>query len=263
MNRRHFLATTAAALAARSQPAAAIAAPLMGKAEHCIFIWAGGGMSQIDTFDPDSRQSPDIMTHLGSPSRAWMFAGLSNERDRPSLSLPRAQAVSDVLEAFGWTGTRQNPRTDRETDPNVLQPAVLANSLMSQWITRASAGEGLAQAAVDAPSPEALVETIFLRFLTRLPGSDERARFVSELAPDFPGRIVPASGQAEPEGPSRLAKISWSNHLMPAATEVKIEMERRARAGDPPDPRLATGWREKYEDFVWAVVNLPEFVWMP
>ena len=215
------------------------------------------------TFDPDSRQSPDTMTHLGSPSRAWMFAGLSNERDRPSLSLPRAQAVSDVLEAFGWTGTRQNPRTDRETDSNVLQPAVLANSLMSQWITRASAGEGLAQAAVDAPSPEALVETIFLRFLTRLPGSGERARFVSELAPEFAGRIVPASGQAEPEGPSRLAKISWSNHLMPAATEVKIEMERRAREGDPPDPRLANAWREKYEDFVWAVINLPEFVWMP
>lgn len=58
MNRRHFLATTAAALAARSQPAAAAAAPLMGKAEHCIFIWAGGGMSQIDTFDPKRRGDP-------------------------------------------------------------------------------------------------------------------------------------------------------------------------------------------------------------
>ena len=23
----------------------------LGKAEHCVFIWLGGGMSQIDTFD--------------------------------------------------------------------------------------------------------------------------------------------------------------------------------------------------------------------
>ena len=34
----------------------------MGKAEHCIFIWLGGGMAQIDTFDPkrkgDSKASP-------------------------------------------------------------------------------------------------------------------------------------------------------------------------------------------------------------
>jgi hypothetical protein len=33
-----------------------------GKAEHCIFIWLGGGMGQIDTFDPkalgDNRGKP-------------------------------------------------------------------------------------------------------------------------------------------------------------------------------------------------------------
>jgi len=53
MNRRHFLSTTAAALVApRFAGANAIAAQSpMGKAEHCIFIWLGGGYSQIDTFD--------------------------------------------------------------------------------------------------------------------------------------------------------------------------------------------------------------------
>lgn len=30
----------------------------MGKAEHCIFIWLGGGMAQIDTFDPKRRGNP-------------------------------------------------------------------------------------------------------------------------------------------------------------------------------------------------------------
>lgn len=52
MKRRTFL-TQAAALGA--SPLLANTSPVhmpKGKAEHCIFIWLGGGMSQIDTFDP-------------------------------------------------------------------------------------------------------------------------------------------------------------------------------------------------------------------
>ena len=62
MNRRSFLAQTAAATAAAALPAALRAAegsrpaPVpLGRAEHCIFIWLGGGMSQIDTFDAKQR----------------------------------------------------------------------------------------------------------------------------------------------------------------------------------------------------------------
>lgn len=53
MNRRQFLSTTAAALLApRFAGANSLAAKSpLGKAEHCIFIWLGGGYSQIDTFD--------------------------------------------------------------------------------------------------------------------------------------------------------------------------------------------------------------------
>jgi hypothetical protein len=53
MNRRQFLSTTAAALVAPRFASANALAPQvpMGKAEHCIFIWLGGGYSQIDTFD--------------------------------------------------------------------------------------------------------------------------------------------------------------------------------------------------------------------
>lgn len=43
--------------------ASAISMP-KGKAEHCIFIWLGGGMAQIDTFDPkkkgNSKASPKV-----------------------------------------------------------------------------------------------------------------------------------------------------------------------------------------------------------
>jgi hypothetical protein len=52
MKRRSFL-TSAAAFGA--SPLFANNTPIhtpKGKAEHCIFIWLGGGMGQIDTFDP-------------------------------------------------------------------------------------------------------------------------------------------------------------------------------------------------------------------
>ncbi len=54
MNRRTFLQTTAAAgaFAGPLSFAKQASAVNLGKAEHCVMLWLGGGMSQIDTFDP-------------------------------------------------------------------------------------------------------------------------------------------------------------------------------------------------------------------
>lgn len=215
------------------------------------------------TFDPDGRRPANTMISLGFPKRAWEFASLSNERDRPSLSLPRAQAVADVLEAFGWTGSRQSPRTDRETDPNVLQPGVLANSVVSTWITRASNRSSLANLAIDSATPDALVDAVFLRFLSRYPTAVERSSFASALGSGFADRRVPASEVVEPQPLSILGRVTWSNHLVSEANSIQLEMERRSRAGAPADPRLRPAWREVYEDFVWSVINTREFVWVP
>lgn len=67
MKRRAFISQLMLASAAASLPLRALASPgsakppapraPRGKAEHCIFIWLGGGMSQIDTFDPKKRGS--------------------------------------------------------------------------------------------------------------------------------------------------------------------------------------------------------------
>lgn len=215
------------------------------------------------TFDPDGRRAADAMISLGRPNRAWMFASLSNERDRPSLSLPKAQAVSDVLEAFGWTGARQNPRTDREVSANVLQSGVLANSVVSTWITRASHESPLAELALKTDTPESLVEAVFLRFLGRRPTIDEQKSFVPTLSDGFSDRRIPNSQVRMPVPFPRLAPVNWSNHLMPEANEIQVEMERQARAGAPVDPRIEPKWREVYEDFVWSVLNTREFVWIP
>ncbi|MEN3942879.1 DUF1501 domain-containing protein [Prosthecobacter sp. SYSU 5D2] len=59
MKRRHFLKTAALAPFATMGVRASTTAPFpMGKAEHCIFIWLGGGMCQADTFDPKALGDP-------------------------------------------------------------------------------------------------------------------------------------------------------------------------------------------------------------
>lgn len=64
MNRRDFLSVSAAAGLSTALPSsllrAAPAAPAIprGKAEHVISVWLGGGMGQVDTFDPKRRGDP-------------------------------------------------------------------------------------------------------------------------------------------------------------------------------------------------------------
>ncbi|MCA9089235.1 MAG: DUF1553 domain-containing protein [Planctomycetaceae bacterium] len=215
------------------------------------------------TFDPDGRRASSNRLTLGVPERAWMFASLANERDRPSLGLPRARAVTDIMEAFGWTGSRQSPRTDRETAPNVLQPGVLENSAASVLLTRASINSGLADVAVNAKSPDGLVESLFLRYLGRMPSDVERGQLAAVLSEGFDQRLVPADQIQPPPRPEPLPGVTWSNHLRPEANSIAIELEQRARDGLPPDPRLQTEWRELYEDVVWSIANMREFVWMP
>ena len=61
LNRRDMLALTAGGIACggvRLFGEQTVASLPRGKAEHCISIWLGGGMGQIDTFDPKRRGDP-------------------------------------------------------------------------------------------------------------------------------------------------------------------------------------------------------------
>ncbi|MGI9442097.1 MAG: DUF1501 domain-containing protein [Rubripirellula sp.] len=57
MKRREFIQASVAASSAVMMGNVAHASPSvpLGKAEHCVMLWLGGGMSQIDTFDPKQR----------------------------------------------------------------------------------------------------------------------------------------------------------------------------------------------------------------
>jgi hypothetical protein len=215
------------------------------------------------TLDPDGRRPASNRNHFGAPARSWMLVSLSNERDRPSLTLPRAAAVVEVLQTFGWSAERQVPKNDRETAPNVLQPGALANSALATTLTRAAYATPLAQSAVDARSADELVDALFLRFLSRPATAEERATFGAALGEGFQQRLVAADKVKTPEPWKLLPQVTWSNHLRSESNVIQQEWERRTREGPPADPRLQPQWRETYEDVVWSLVNLREFVWMP
>jgi hypothetical protein len=215
------------------------------------------------TFVHDGRHPLGRRQSLGVPQRAWMFASLNNERDRPSLALPYAQTVVDVLEAFGWNGSRQMPVYERATDPNVLQPGVLANGLLVQNLSRANEGSELADLAVKAESVETLLENLFLRFYSRMPVDGERDVFLPALSAGFADRLVPTDQQVASPKPEPLPLVTWLNHVSPEANVIQVEVEKRVQRGPNPDPRLRTEWWEVYEDLIWSLINDREFVWMP
>jgi hypothetical protein len=196
-----------------------------------------------------------------------MLTSTSNERDRPSLALPRIQAVTDVLAAFGWRGARQDATTVRDTAPNALQPAILSNGTMSVWLTRLSDDHGITQLALQDQPLDQLVDTLFMRLLTRKPTTDEKARYTEHLRAGYEMRIQHMAPKADEPSSSeerRPAKfVSWSNHLDPEATIVRQEQEIAARRGDPPTQKLEASWRQRLEDTLWALLNAPEWIFAP
>ncbi|MEM9586193.1 MAG: DUF1553 domain-containing protein [Planctomycetota bacterium] len=229
-----------------------------------LFVATGQEMDVEElTFVHDNSHPMKKRLSLGKPSRAWMFAGMGNERDRPSLSMPQAQAVVDVLKAFGWTGTRQQPIPRRDVEPNVLQPGILANGDLSKNLSRAAWQSELADLARSVASVEDLVESLFLRFLTRKPTEVEQAFYTQALGQGFETRLVAVSDSKVPLPDPPLPVSTWTNHLLPEANEVQLERQSRVRRGPPVDPSLQSQWREVYEDAVWSLINHREFVWMP
>lgn len=217
------------------------------------------------SLDIDGDRMASRSISLGKPRRAWMLASTSNERDRPSLMLPRIQAVADVLEIFGWRGARVDPVSRRESSPNVLQPAIISNGTVGGWLTRLSDDHGLTQLALEKQPVDVLVERLFLRLLTRKPSAEERELYVSLLTAGYAERITPEEKLPQPSSRPRVREkyISWSNHVDPAANVLREKHAEQARHGDTPTARLEAGWRGRFEDVVWALINAPSWITAP
>ena len=152
----------------------------------------------------------------------------------------------------------------RETDSNVRQPAIIANGALGRWVTTLGDDSGITELALrNKLTLDQLAEQVFLRLLTRKPTNEERVTVTELLSEGFSDRVIPESARTATKKRERLRHVSWSNHLSEEANSIKIEMERRAREGEPPTLALRAHWRERLEDVVWATLNSPEFVYLP
>ena len=152
----------------------------------------------------------------------------------------------------------------REVTPNMRQPAILANGSLGVWVTTLSEDHALTALATRPDlSLDQLVNQVFLRVLSRKPTSGERQLYTNLLEEDFEQRIIPEKNRKPVIRLEPLRHVSWSNHLSAEANRIKIELEKRAREGDPPTVALQTDWRERMEDMLWALMNSPEFIALP
>lgn len=214
------------------------------------------------TMDADGKQPDSRFGHLGSPRRAWELVTVSNERDRPSMSLPVAQSIIDLMSAYGWRQQRQDPLTHREDPLTALQPMSLANGTASSRAIDFSDDSELTLSALQDQPVEAFVESLFQRLLTRTPTSDEREMFSDQLREGYDVRIVAG---AEVVPPKRIFRsgITWINHFHPDADHEAVRRSREILEGDLKSVRLDANWRERAEDVVWVLINSPEFIFIP
>lgn len=159
----------------------------------------------VHATDPGAVQLP-------KPQRAWQFAALPNERDRPSLGMPVNQTIVDVMTVFGWNGSRQQPRSEREQTTSALQPLLMFNGLMSQRVVRLSEQSAVTELCLKARSVEQLAEQLFLTVLGRRPDRAERDGVVPFSPRRLPnGSPVNRRGRSNRSAHfSRIGESTWS-----------------------------------------------------
>lgn len=208
----------------------------------------------VHATDPGAAQLP-------RPRRAWQFAALPNERDRPALGMPVNQTIVDVMTAFGWSGARQQPRSSREKLTSARQPLLLFNGLMSQRIVRLSETSAITELCLEDLPLGRLVDRLFLTVPGRYPDDIERSRLVSFLRPGFDDRRT--EKPPRPDEPLTTFQPDWRKHLQAEQTRLMLAAQERVALGEHPTDRLTTDFRERVEDVMWALINSPEFVVVP
>jgi hypothetical protein len=148
-NRREFLISstvTAASIAAASKVSVAgekAAAP-RGKAEHCIFLWLGGGAGQIDTWDPKQLGDPKAK----KPGSYYPAVETAIEGAQVCQHLPQCAKLLDrfvlvrtvhheVIDEHAAAVNRMH--TGRPTSGTIVYPSI--GSIVAHQ--RGAAGEGV------------------------------------------------------------------------------------------------------------------------
>ena len=229
-----------------------------------LFAVAGKPMDvEPMSLDPEGRRPPEQFLHLGFPTRAWQLASTSTDRDRPALMLPALQQVCDLMMSLGWRDSRPTPLTVRDESASPLQSLILGNGLTATKLARLSDDSRFTEIAWSARTVSELVEHLFQTVLGRLPSIEERVVFESLLKPGFETRRLERLSRSKSLESHKRNAVSWANHLVPEATRIKLLLEQEILRGDAPTQWLEVDWRERMEDATWALINSPEFMFVP
>ncbi|WP_197439555.1 DUF1553 domain-containing protein [Calycomorphotria hydatis] len=213
------------------------------------------------TYNDDGQQNQNWFNEFGVPKRAWEMIGIANGRDRPSMALPTAQSLSDLLSAYGWRSQRQEPVSHRQDANTPLQPMLLAYGDAGARLADISDNGVIVKDCLTSGSPEEMLDKLYLRIWTRRPTESEQSRLLPLIRHGFDSRVI--SG-IEPN-PPRIYRIpaTWSNHLDDEANSAMLERLAEVSLGDPPTRRLNDDWRKSIEDIIWAMLNAPESLFSP
>jgi hypothetical protein len=240
LTRRDFLTTTA--LASAALPFTTLASSSakngpLGKAEHCIFIWLGGGMSQIDTFDAkptrgDGKKQagcyyPIIETAIPGASFCEHLPRLAKMADH---LVPVRTVNHNVIDEHAAATNRMH--TGRPVSGSVVYPSI--GSIIAH--TRGAAAEGVPPyVVIGYPSA------------TRGPG------FLGPKA----GYVYLTDTESGPAGLTRPVGISDERHARRVALLNATRKEFRQRHPDDRfieeyDTAIEEGFRLQNGDFMKA-----------
>jgi hypothetical protein len=146
-NRRTFLAGSTAAASLAMLPHAQGNEPkpiTLGKAEHCIFLWLGGGSGQIDTWDPKTLGDPNAKkpgSYYKSIDTAISGVQVCEHLARCAKVLDRFALVRtvhhDVIDEHAAAVNRMH--TGRPTSGSIVYPSI--GSIVAHQ--RGAAGDGV------------------------------------------------------------------------------------------------------------------------
>jgi hypothetical protein len=114
---------------------------------------------------------------------------------------------------------------------------------------------------LEATTPEQLVEWLFLSVLSRPPNKRELTAFTDLIEPGFDMRRT-GKLRATPL-PLSDFQPDWKKHLQAEQTQLMMEAQKRVARGEAPTERLTDDFRERVEDSLWALINSPEFFYLP